>query len=96
MSKISLGGIPVKIKYKELKDSEHNAFGMFSVTSNGYVIYIDKNLKGKIRKNVILHELVHCIFYHIGATDYDNELLIQSITNSLQEVLSRLNIKNII
>jgi hypothetical protein len=38
--------------------------------------------------NDILHELVHCVFYHCGISLYTDEVAVQSIANAVQQIIT--------
>ena len=79
--KIKVCNITYKVKFKKLKDD----FG--SHDSGKQEILIAKGLSKEMTKNVFFHELIHAIFFQLGAYDERrNELLVQSLANELDKL----------
>lgn len=86
--KIKIGNITYDVKFDNFED-EPDALGFHDITTKGGVIKLNKTLKGEILENVFFHELCHGILYQIGG-DHDNELLVQSMANMVQQTFEQL------
>ena len=58
----------IKVKYKKL--GKYKAWGMANFEDN--TIEVDSNLKGKKKMEIIIHEVLHCLF-----KDMEEEEVIQ-------------------
>lgn len=59
---LKAGGFTVEI-FSKPKSLMHNAIGRFHKSRKGMEIWLDKRLSGQMREWVMLHELMHLLFY---------------------------------
>lgn len=81
---IKIGPLTYKVKFKDLK--EEKVFGYHEINSKETVICIDKNIKGELLENVLIHEITHAMLYQMGSKKSNDEVFVQSLSNLIQQV----------
>lgn len=82
---ITILGINYKIEYVEVVNKEEPRFGQTEFFNS--VIKIDRNLSPDMKKQTLLHEIMHCICWSLGLYDIgENENAIQSIASALYDI----------
>jgi len=99
--KIKLFGCDYEIRQLEQVDENDSNLGLCLV-DEGVIKIVSSKSKGKKgerfseqkRKQVLLHELVHLMFYAIGEEDlYENEKIVDNMANCLMEIIPQLEDK---
>lgn len=84
--------IPKKIKvgkvtYKIVEEKEEGFLGSHEIGGVKQQIALQAGMKPDKERNVFFHELTHAIFYQAGGfIEYDNEYLVQSVANILDDL----------
>ena len=82
---ISILGIDYNIEYVEVVNKEEPRFGQVDFFESK--IRIDKSLSEDMKKQTLLHEILHCICQGLGLYDIgENENAIQSMATALYDV----------
>ena len=82
--KLDIGGHEYTIQEKTLtsKDETKNLFGHHLIQDN--VIFINKDIELSRKKETLIHEVLHAVFYNRGVTH--DESLIETLSNGLYQL----------
>jgi hypothetical protein len=79
--KIKVGNITYKVKFKKLK----KCFGLHEPEDQELILSL--GMSKEMTRNTFMHELVHAIFFQIGAIEEKrSEILVQSVANELDKL----------
>lgn len=79
--KIKVCNITYKVRFEDLEDD----FGTHSTVNQE--IIISTGLSDEMTRNTLFHELVHAIFFQVGALkEQKNEVLVQAVANELDKL----------
>ena len=82
---VSILGVVYKIEYVEVVNKEDPRFGQTDFFNS--VIKIDSSLSDDMKKQTLIHEIMHCICWALGLYDIgENENAIQSIASALYDI----------
>lgn len=80
--KVNICGIPHNVIELEDNFDADKHFGMIDYINTK--ITINKNLSPGLKKNVIMHEMLHGMLVHLGYTELSNdEVFVNSLTSAL-------------
>lgn len=86
--KVDILGINYQIKEENVIDENIDCLGLIEYKKQ--LITIKQGLKEDIRKETIIHEIIHGILEHSGRADLQKkEDLINGLSNSIYQVFSR-------
>jgi Zn-dependent peptidase ImmA (M78 family) len=78
---IKIGNITYEIKIKKLKKT----LGLHKPIKQQ--IILSENMSEEMTRNTFFHELVHALFFQVGAVnERQNEVLVQSLANELEKL----------
>ena len=81
--KIKVGNITYEITRRE----DDNLLGFHDISKNKQRLNVIPNMNADKERNIFFHELTHAILFQAGGLmEYDNEYLVQSIANILDEL----------
>jgi hypothetical protein len=88
-------GQTIVVKYDNKYCAENECFGRFISYDNVIIIASKykaekgwRKYKQSIVQATFCHELAHCILYHSGNPDWQNEQLVESIAGLLHQYLT--------
>ena len=85
LEKITVMGIEYTVEYVEVVNKEEPRFGQVDFFESR--IQIDRSLSEDMKKQTLLHEILHCICQGLGLYDIgENENAIQSMATALYDV----------
>lgn len=80
--KVNICGIPHNVIEKVDSFDKDIHFGMIDYINTD--IIINKNLSPSLKKNVVMHEMIHGILTHLGYTELSNdEIFVNSFASAL-------------
>ncbi len=78
---IKIGNITYEVKIKKLKKT----FGLHKPMKQQ--IILNEKMSEEMTRNTFFHELVHALFFQVGAVnERQNEVLVQSLANELEKL----------
>ena len=84
MKKIKIAGIPYKVKEVNVIDEPEEGVVRGRIDYSSGVIYIKKDQPKKLKKETLIHEVIHGILVEIGRGDLScDESLVQSFANAV-------------
>jgi hypothetical protein len=94
-SSFNMLGQTIVVKYDNKYCAENECFGRFISYDNVIIIASKykaekgwRKYKQSIVESTFCHELAHCILYHSGNPDWQNEQLVESIAGLLHQYLT--------
>jgi len=76
-----------RVTYEITRNEDDVFLGDHDITKTKQILNITPGMKSDKERNVFFHELTHAIFYQAGGfMEYDNEYLVQSVANILDEL----------
>ncbi len=93
MKTVTICGIPHTIEEVPVIDEEREGIVQGEITYNEAKIRIKKDLPYEIKQEVLMHEVVHGILYHIGEAELcGDERFVQALANGIHNSDLRLQI----
>ena len=84
MKKIKIAGIPYKVKEIDVIDEPEEGVTRGKIEYSSGIIYIKKNQPKKLKKETLIHEVIHGMLVEIGRNDLTcDESLVQSLANAV-------------
>ena len=84
MKTVEICGIPHTIEEVPVIDEEREGVVQGEITYNEAKIRIKKDLPYEIKQEVLMHEVIHGILYHIGESELcGDERFVQALTNGI-------------
>ena len=85
LDKVTVMGVEYAIEYVDVVDKENPRFGQVNFFESK--IKIDNSLSDDMRKQTLIHEILHCVCQGLGLYDLgENENAIQSIATALYDI----------
>ena len=84
MKTVTICGIPHTIEEVPVIDEEREGIVQGEITYNEAKIRIKKDLPYEIKQEVLMHEVLHGILYHIGEAELcGDERFVQALANGI-------------
>jgi hypothetical protein len=84
MKTVEICGIPHTIEEVPVIDEEREGVVQGEITYNEAKILVKKDLPYEIKQEVLMHEVIHGILYHIGESELcSDERFVQALTNGI-------------
>lgn len=92
--KVNVCGLKYKVKEVEVIDEGYEGIVQGRIEYSKQKILLKKKLPKQIKKETLIHEIIHGVLLHIGRTDLtEDEMFVQSLANGLYKTFEIREIK---
>lgn len=82
--KVDICGLKYKVKEVEVIDEGYEGIVQGRIEYSKQKILLKKKIPKQIKKETLIHEIIHGVLLHIGRTDLtEDEMFVQSLANGL-------------
>ena len=82
--KVNICGIPHSVK-EVPNHFDATAFSLGQINYGSCEILINKDLNEAIKSEVLCHEIIHGILYHLGYEEANDEKFVQQLGNAINQ-----------